>query len=113
MLSDGELCHRIGAKVRQLRLRQNFTQKSLAEDAQVSVSTIKKIEGGIISSFNSLVRVLRVLGELDKFSPLIEEDELSPNEYYALLESEKKKQRKRASSVKTNKINKRKESSEW
>lgn len=42
MLSDDELCHRIGAKVRQLRLRQNFTQKSLAEDAQVSVSTIKK-----------------------------------------------------------------------
>lgn len=113
MLSDDELCHRIGAKVRQLRLRQNFTQKFLAEDAQVSVSTIKKIEGGTISSFNSLVRVLRVLGELDKFSPLIEEDELSPNEYYALLESEKKKQRKRASSVKTNKINKRKEFSEW
>lgn len=49
------------------------------------------------------MRVLRVLGELDVFSPLVKEDEMSPNEYYEFVEASKKKQRKRASSrIKTN-----------
>lgn len=42
MLSDDEICRRIGAKVKRLRLRQDFTQMSLAEESQVSVSTLKK-----------------------------------------------------------------------
>lgn len=113
MLSDDEICRRIGAKVKRLRLRQDFTQMSLAEESQVSVSTLKKIEGGTISSFDALMRVLRILGELEKLTPLIEEDELSPNEYFELVESAKKKQRKRASSKKYDNIIKDKEESEW
>ena len=113
MLSDDEICRRIGAKVKRLRLRQDFTQMSLAEESQVSVSTLKKIEGGTISSFDALMRVLRILGELEKLTPLIEEDELSPNEYFELVESAKKKQRKRASSKKHDNIIKDKEESEW
>lgn len=74
---------------------------------------LKKIEGGTISSFDALMRVLRILGELEKLTPLIEEDELSPNEYFELVESAKKKQRKRASSKKHDNIIKDKEESEW
>ena len=113
MLSDGEICRRIGAKVKRLRLRQNFTQMSLAEKSQVSVSTLKKIEGGTISWYDAFMRVLRILGELDKLTPLIEEEELSPNEYYELVENAKKKQRKRASSKKHDSIIRDKEESEW
>lgn len=98
MLSDTEICRRIGLKIRQLRLRQNLTQMSLAEQAQISVSTLKKIESGLISTFDSLIRVLRILGELDTFIPLIKEEELSPNEYFDLMESVKNKRRKRAAS---------------
>ena len=97
MLSDGEIRRRIGQKIRHLRLRQDFTQMSLAEQAQVSLTTLKRIEKGDISYFDSLMRVLRILGELDVFSSLIREEEMSPNEYFEFVEASKKKQRKRAS----------------
>lgn len=97
MLPDGEIRRRMGQRIRRLRLRQNITQTSLAEQTQVSLTTIKKIEKGDISHFDSLMRVLRVLGELDVFAPLIEEEEMSPNEYYEFVEASRKNQRKRAS----------------
>lgn len=96
MLPDGEILRRLGQKIRHLRLRQNFTQVSLAKQAQVSLTTLKRIEKGDISYFDSLMRVLRVLGELDVLSPLIKEEEMSPNEYFEFVEAIKKKQRKRA-----------------
>lgn len=112
MLSDTELCRRIGQKIRRLRLRQNFTQTSLAEEAQISLSTLKRIEEGKISSFDSLMRALRILGELDIFTPLLKEEEMSPNEYYAFMEAAKKKQRKRAK-TQNKKDKSEKEESEW
>lgn len=113
MLSDGEICHRIGKKVRELRLRQNITQMSLAEQSQISVSSVKKIENGEIGSFDSIMRVLRILGELDIFSRLLKEEELSPNEYFELVEASKKKRRKRAKSDKNQTITNNQEESEW
>ncbi len=61
--------------------------------AQVSLTTLKRIEKGDISYFDSLMRVLRIL---DVLSSLIKEDEMSPNEYFEFVEARKKKQRKRA-----------------
>lgn len=113
ILPDGEIRRRVGRKVRQLRLRQNFTQASLAEQAQVSLTTLKKIEKGDISYFDSLMRVLRVLGELDVFSPLIKEEKMSPNEYFEFVEANKKKQRKRSSGGKEINLQPNTEESEW
>lgn len=111
MLADCEIYRRIGAKIRSLRLRQNFSQMSLAEQAQISLSSVKRIEEGEIRSFDSLLRVLRVLGALDIFSSMMEEDEMSPNEYYEFVHSLKKKQRKRATPQKLPTPNK--EQSTW
>ena len=113
MLSDGEIRRRLGQKIRQLRLRQDFTQVSLAEQAQVSLTTLKKIEKGDISYFDSLMRVLRILGELDVFSSLIKEDEMSPNEYFEFVEASKKKQRKRASGNNKTNTHPDTQESEW
>lgn len=113
MLPDGEIRRRLGQKIRHLRLRQNFTQASLAEQAQVSLTTLKKIEKGDISYFDSLMRVLRILGELDVFLPLIKEDEMSPNEYFEFVEASKKKQRKRANSNNKTNPQPNTEDSEW
>ena len=93
MLPDSEICRRLGQKISHLRLRQDFTQVSLVEQAQVSLTTLKRIEKGDISYFDSLMRVLRIL---DVLSSLIKKDEMSPNEYFEFVESRKKKQRKRA-----------------
>ena len=114
MLADGEICRRIGKKLRQLRLRMNVTQMLLAEQSQISVSSVKKIENGDIGSFDSLMRVMRVLGELDIFSPLLKEEEMSPNEYLEFVEAARRKQRKKATSVKNQStINNNTEESEW
>lgn len=112
MLADREICRRIGKKLRELRLRQNITQMSLAEQSQVSVSTVKKIENGEIGSFDALMRLLRMLGVLDIFTPLMKEHEMTPNEYLEFVETLKKKQRKRATSSINNTPNPQPES-EW
>lgn len=90
-LTDTLIQQRIGDKIKTLRLRQNITQVNLASDAQISLSSVKKIEKGQIGSFDSLIRVLRVLGKLDVLQQLVEEEEMSPNEYYEFVNSTKKK----------------------
>ena len=110
MLTDTAIYSRIGNHLRQARLKQNITQQSLAESANVSLSSIRKIEKGEIGSFDALVRVMRILGKLDVLQPLIDEEQMSPSEYYDLVNSSKKRQRKRA----VGKIdNANKEDSEW
>lgn len=96
MLSDTVIFEKIGNRLKQTRLKQNITQQSLSEEAGVSLSSLKKIEKGDIGSFDSLIRVMRTLGLLDALQPLVEEEQLSPNEYYELVHSSKTKLRKRA-----------------
>ena len=54
---------------------------------------------------------MRSLGKIEIFMPLLQEEEISPNEYYKMVQSAKTKQRKRAS--RTNNNNKEQEDSEW
>lgn len=109
-LSDAAILQRIGNRVKSVRLRQNIIQSNLAEASGISLSTLKKIEGGAVCSVDSLLRVLRTLGLLDVLQSLIEEEQLSPSEYYKLVNSAQKKTRKRAAG-KLNRINK--EDAEW
>ena len=106
ILTDTELCNRIAAKIKTVRLKQNMPQAELADKSGVSISTIKRMEDG----FESLIRVLRTLGKLDVFVPLVEEEQLSPNEYYELASKANKPERKRASKGYTKE---NKEESEW
>ncbi len=96
VLSDTIIFEKIGNRLRQARLKQNITQQCLAESAGISLSSLKKIEKGEIGSFDSLIRVMRTLGLLDVLQPLVEEEQLSPNEYYELIQTSKTKTRKRA-----------------
>lgn len=110
MLTDVAILGKIGEKLKSVRLKQNITQQSLADAANVSLSTVKKIEKGEIRSFDSLLRLLRTLGKLDVLQPLVEEEQLSPNEYFQLVQSSKTNPRKRAAG----KLNeKHQEESEW
>lgn len=111
-LSDNIIQKKIGERFKSLRLRQNITQTNLADESQVSLSSIKKIEKGEIGSFDTFVRVLRTLGKLDVLQPLVEEEKMSPNEYYEFVNSSKKKVRKRAAKSKDD-INHKNEELEW
>lgn len=110
LLTDIELCNRIGVKMKTVRLKQNMSQDELADKSGVSISTIKRMEDGEVKTLESLIRILRTLGKLDIFIPLVEEEQLSPNEYYELTNKANKHKRKRAS--KGYKIE-NKEESEW
>lgn len=96
VLSDYIIKNKIGEKIKSMRLKQNITQQSLADSAEISLSAIKKMEKGDIKSFDSFLKVLRILGKLDLFQPLIEPDQLSPNEYFEIQKAAQKKERKRA-----------------
>lgn len=111
MLADATIVSRIGNLLKAARLKQNITQQSLASASGVSLSSIKKIEKGEIGTFDSLLRVLRTLGKLDVLQPLVNEEQLSPSEYYELVHSASTKhQRKRAVGRLNNKT---KEDVEW
>lgn len=110
ILTDTAILTKIGEKIKAIRLKQNITQESLSEAANVSLSTIKKMEKGEIRSFDSLLRLLRTLGILDTLQQLVEEEQISPNEYYNLVQSSKTNRRRRAAG-KIN--NKQTEESKW
>lgn len=109
-LADPMIMKRIGEKLKKARLKQNITQMNLAEESGISLSTLKKMENGETSSFDALLRMLRTLGFLDVLQPLIDEEQLTPNEYYELVNSAAKKTRKRACGKKRPDI---KTESEW
>ena len=103
MLSDGMIQSKIGERLKAVRLKQNITQQALAEESGVSLSSVKKIEKGEIGSFDSLLRMLRTLGKLDVLLPLVEEEQLSPSEYYELVQKTSAHLRKRAAGKSTKK----------
>ena len=111
MLADAVILNRIGCHLKAIRLRQNITQQSLADAAGVSLSSLKKIEKGEIGSFNSLMRVLRTLGKLDVLQPLVDEEQLSPSEYYHLVQSDTARHQRQRAVGRLEDINK--EESEW
>ena len=108
-LSDTQIQQRLGNSLKTARLKQNITQQSLADAAQVSLSSIKKIEGGEIGSFESFLRIIRTLGLLDCLKDLVNERQLSPSEIYALQNSTVRHSRKRASGH----IKAKEEEAEW
>ncbi len=101
-LSDYSIEKKIGERLKSARLRQNISQARLATEAQVSLTTIKKLEKGEIGTFDSFIRVVRTLGKLDILQPLVEDEKMSPNEYYEFVYSLNRKRRKRAAKTKSN-----------
>ncbi|MHB1618334.1 MAG: helix-turn-helix domain-containing protein [Metallibacterium sp.] len=62
----------IGQRLRAARIRAAMEQTELAEAANISVGTVKNLEGGAGSSLRSLINVLRalqLLGVLDTLPP--------------------------------------------
>lgn len=110
MLSDAEITNKISARLKELRLKQNISRQDLAMSSGVSLSSIVRMEDGDIKSFESFLRILRILGKIDVLLPLVEDEQISPNEYFKMVEANAKKRRMRAS--KSNGVN-NKEESEW
>ena len=64
---------KLGSDVSRARRRRRLTRASLAERSGVSVSTLKRLEGGDASvALENLARVMQVLGELDRLAQLLD-----------------------------------------
>ena len=63
--SAEELAAVLGNGLRALRLDRNVEQKTLADQAGVSLNALKNLEGGKGANVSTLVRVLRALGRED------------------------------------------------
>lgn len=75
--SDSAILEALGARIRDLRLRKNITQETLAERTLLAVGTIKSLEAGK-GKLSTLVAVLRELGALDQLDQFIPPITISP-----------------------------------
>ena len=93
-MTDGKLTETIGKFVKHHRLKQNKSQSDVARAADISRSTLSLMERGEKVTLSSLIKVLRVLGQLHIMDVFQVQEQISPIEYAKL----KKKKRKRARS---------------
>lgn len=68
----------LGRQVRDLRLRQNVDQLTLAERAGVALNVVKRLESGKGTTVRSMIKVLRALGRADWLKTLAPAVSISP-----------------------------------
>jgi transcriptional regulator with XRE-family HTH domain len=93
-LTDAAVLEELGHRLKRTRLQRNLTQLTLAEEAGVSLATVRNLEDGKPSQLVTLIRVLRVLGLLGGIERAVPEPPPSPIEELRL----RGRERRRASS---------------
>ncbi|GLH48194.1 helix-turn-helix domain-containing protein [Pseudomonas lactis] len=76
-MSEQAIAQTIGSRVEALRVKKNINQETVAEEAGISRTTLRQLMAGKGTLLN-LIAVLRVIGELDRLSSLVEEVRSSP-----------------------------------
>ena len=91
-----ELVRLLGIRFKEYRMRCNFTQKEVAEQSGVGLTTIHKFENGTASnlSLSTFILLLKVVGQINSLDDLLPELPESP---YLIRKDEKKAQRIRHS----------------
>jgi transcriptional regulator with XRE-family HTH domain len=85
-------------RLEQIRLARNVTQEKLAEEAGVSVRTIRNLEKGEGVSFDTAIRVMIALGVQQALESLLPDPRVRPVERIEARATERKRastQRKR------------------
>ena len=94
--------HRLGSQIRELRLRENLTQATVARLANIDRTTVVRIEAGEGGSIGSPVQIARALGRedwLEAFAP--PEPAISPMQQLRDHQRGQSQQRRRASRPRT------------
>ncbi|MFM7855940.1 MAG: helix-turn-helix transcriptional regulator, partial [Flammeovirgaceae bacterium] len=76
-LSDGAALAILGEYIKHTRLAQNKTQAKLAEAAGIHRQTVTMIEAGNGGTLASLIKILRMLGKMEKLETF--EVDLTPS----------------------------------
>lgn len=79
--TDQAILQAFGERIKEARLRANYTQVQLAEKAGVSRKTIQLFEGGEGGNLTTFIQIIRALGHIDQLSEILEPvDQISPLE---------------------------------
>lgn len=90
-MTDEAVLERLGERLSRFRLDRNLTQADLAAEAGVHKNTVFRLEAGGSTQLKNLVRVLRVLGLLDRLDALVPEPVPSPLRQLEELERRRKR----------------------
>ena len=90
--STPELVRLLGERFREYRMRCNLTQKEVAEQSGVGLTTIYKFENGTAGnlSLSTFILLLKVVGQVNALDELMPELPESP---YLIRKEEKRAQR--------------------
>jgi putative transcriptional regulator len=77
---DDAVLGELGERLARTRLERNLSQEGLAREAGVSKRTVERLEAGEPVKSNSLIRILRGLGQLEALDRLVPEPLPSPIE---------------------------------
>jgi len=83
----------LGRRLDRLRLSKNINQSTLAKEAGVSRRTISRMENGEGISLDTLIRVMRALGVVDRLATLLPDPATRPVERIKLGGRERKRAR--------------------
>ena len=90
--STPELVRLLGERFREYRMRCNLTQKEVAEQSGIGLTTIYKFENGTAGnlSLSTFILLLKVVGQVNALDDLMPELPESP---FLIRKKEKKAQR--------------------
>ena len=90
--STPELVRLLGERFKEYRMRCNLTQKEVAEQSGIGLTTIHKFENGTAGnlSLSTFILLLKVIGQVDALDDVLPELPESP---YLVRREEKKAQR--------------------
>jgi len=71
LLTDEAILGELGKRFAQRRLEMQLSQEMLAEQAGVSKRTVERVESGATTQISTMIRILRVLGLLDRLEALV------------------------------------------
>lgn len=84
-----------GLQIRDLRLRQNLGQVELARRAGTALNVVKNLEAGKGCTISSLIKLLRVLGNVEWLLSLAPEISISPLQMLSVKPSRKRAPREK------------------
>ncbi len=73
-----ELEHILGESLKALRLQKNIDRQTLCEQAGVSLTALRHLEGGQGASLKTLIRVVRALGRQDWLASIAPQVTINP-----------------------------------
>ena len=83
----------LGDRIEQIRLSRNITQQMLADEAGISLRTIRRLEKGEGTSLDTFIRVLIAFGIQENLKNILPDPNARPLERVGNLGSERKRAR--------------------